>query len=121
MLASIEMSGVPKGQPPEEVHPSTPVQVVPVHSGRKTYHCQKARQPGGDLEISTIVDPLNPKIMLTETLAKIYQITVAPDHPAWSKTCGKLEACGGLKVTKRVSFRPLMAHTAQDMTKLKAF
>jgi hypothetical protein len=33
--------------------------------GRKTCHCQKARQPGGDLEMSTIVDPLNPKIMLS--------------------------------------------------------
>jgi hypothetical protein len=73
------------------------------------------------LEISTIVDPLNPKIMLPETLAKIHQITMAPDHPAWSKTCDKLEACGGLKVTKRVSFGPLEAHTAQDLTKLKAF
>ncbi len=50
--------------------------------GRKTYHCQKARQPGGDLEISTIVDPQNPKTMLTETLAKIHQVTTAPDHPA---------------------------------------
>jgi hypothetical protein len=50
--------------------------------GRKAYHCQKARQPGGDLEISTIVDPLNPKIMLTETIAKIHQINMAPDHPA---------------------------------------
>jgi hypothetical protein len=46
---------------------------------------------------------------------------MAPDHPAWSKTCGKLEACVGLKVTKGVSFGPLEAHTAQDVTKLEAF
>jgi hypothetical protein len=83
--------------------------------GRKTYHCQKARQPGGDLEISTIVDPQNPKTMLTETLAKIHQVTMVPDHPAWFK------ACGQSKVTKTVSFGPLIAHSAQDMTKLKAF
>ena len=31
------------------------------------------------------------------SLAKMHQITMAPDHPAWSKTCGKLEASGGLK------------------------
>jgi hypothetical protein len=30
--------------------------------GRKSYYCQKARQPGGDLEISTIIHLLNPKI-----------------------------------------------------------
>jgi len=79
--------------------------------GRKTYHCQKARQPGGDLEISTIVDPQNPKTMLTETLAKIHQVTTAPDHPAWFKA----------KDTNAVPSGPLSAHLAQDMAKLKAF
>jgi hypothetical protein len=89
--------------------------------GRKTYHCQKARQPGGDLEISTIVDQLNPKIMLTETLAKIHQITMAPDHPAWSMECDRPGACEGVKVTKRVPLGHLEAHTLKDVTKLKAF
>jgi hypothetical protein len=83
--------------------------------GRKTYHCQKAHQPGGEFEISTIVDPQNPKTMLTETLAKIYQVTMTPDHPAWFK------AGGQSKVTKTVSFDPLSAYSAQDMTNLKAF
>jgi len=32
-----------------------------------------------------------------------------------------LEACGGLKVTRRVSFGPLAADTAQGVTKLQAF
>jgi hypothetical protein len=54
--------------------------------GRKSYYCQKARQPGGDLEMLTIIDPLNPKIKLTETLANIHQVTSAPDHPAWKLT-----------------------------------
>ena len=89
--------------------------------GRKAYHCQKARQPGGDLEISTIVDPLNPKIMLTETLAKIHQITIAPDHPAWSMEGRRNEACETVKVTKRLPLGPLEAHTLTDVTKLKAF
>jgi hypothetical protein len=70
------------------------------------------------LEISTIVDPLNPKIMLTETLAKIHQITIAPDHPAWSKEGGRKEACES--VTK-VPLGPLEAHTLKDVTKLKSF
>ena len=82
--------------------------------GRKTYHCQKARQPGGDLEISTIVDPQNPKTMLTETLANIHQVTTAPDHPEWFKT-------GGSKATNAVPFGPLSTHLAKDVENLKAF
>ena len=89
--------------------------------GRKAYHCQKARQQGGDLEISTIIDPLNPKIMLTETLAKIHQITIAPDHPAWSMEGCRKEACETEKVTKKVPLGILEAHTHKDLTKLKAF
>jgi hypothetical protein len=53
--------------------------------------------------------------MLTETLAKIHQVTMAPDHPAWFK------AGGQSKATNTVSFGPLSAHLAQDLTKLKAF
>ena len=53
--------------------------------------------------------------MLTETLAKIHQVTTAPDHPAWFK------AGGQSKATNTVSFGPLSAHLAQDLTKLKAF
>ncbi len=66
---------------------------------RKTYHCQKACQPGGD--------PQNPKTMLTETLANIHQVTMAPERPAWFK------AGGQSKATNTLSFRPLSDHLAQ--------
>jgi hypothetical protein len=79
--------------------------------GESRITAQKARQPGGDLEISTIIDPLNPKIMLTETLAKIHQVTSAPDHPAWKVT----------KAIKGYSFGPLSFDTAKDVAKFQAF
>ena len=79
--------------------------------GRKSYHCQKARRQGEDLEISTIIDPINPKTMLTETLAKIHKVTSAPDHPAWKDT----------DVIKGASVGPLTADTAKDVAKLQAF
>jgi hypothetical protein len=53
--------------------------------------------------------------MLTETLAKIHQVTTVPNHPAWFK------AGGQLKATNTVPSGPLSAHLAQDMAKLKAF
>ena len=53
--------------------------------------------------------------MLTETLANIHQVTMAPDHPAWFK------AGGQSKHTNTVSSGPLSAHLAQDMEKFKAF
>jgi hypothetical protein len=59
--------------------------------------------------------------MLTETLAKIHQITIAPDHPAWSMEGCRKEACETVKVTKRLPLGPLEAHTLTDVTQLKAF
>jgi hypothetical protein len=44
--------------------------------------------------------------MLTETLANIHQVTMAPDHPAWFK------AGGQSKDTNTVSSGPLSAHLA---------
>jgi hypothetical protein len=85
-------------------------------AGAPLYHVNryilwyKAHQPGGDLEISTIIDPLNPKIILTETLANIRQVTSAPDHPGWRAT----------EVTK-ASLGPLAIETAKDVAKLQAF
>jgi hypothetical protein len=53
--------------------------------------------------------------MLTETLANIHQVTMAPDHPAW------LKAKGQSIQTNTVSSGPLGDHLAHHVEKLKAF
>ena len=47
--------------------------------GRAGYKCQTAKQNGGgDLVISTIVDPLAPRTAITKTLADKHEVTSAP-------------------------------------------
>ena len=47
--------------------------------GRAGYQCQTAKQNGGgDLVISTIVDPLNPRTAITKTLADQHEVTSDP-------------------------------------------
>ena len=47
--------------------------------GRAGYQCQTAKQNGGgDLVISTIVDPLNPRTTITKTLADQHEVTSDP-------------------------------------------
>jgi hypothetical protein len=49
--------------------------------GRASYSCKSksAKQPGGDeLILSTIVDPLSPRMHITQTLANEHEVTSAP-------------------------------------------
>ena len=47
--------------------------------GRASYYCKSAKQPGGDeLILSTIVDPLSPRMHITQTLANEHEVTSAP-------------------------------------------
>jgi hypothetical protein len=47
--------------------------------GRASYYCKSAKQSGGDeLVLSTIVDPLSPNMLITQTLANEHEVTSAP-------------------------------------------
>jgi hypothetical protein len=89
--------------------------MVPIQFGPKNIPLPEGPSTRGRFGNIDYVDPQNPKTMLTETLANIHHVTMAPDHRAWFK------AGGQSKATKTVSFGPLSAYSAQDMTKLKAF